>query len=349
MNNRKEMNKMKIKPIAVLISDIHYNINTLEVADKALRMAVDKANELGVNLIVAGDLHDTKANIRAECIQAIQNTLGKLYFCLKAYLLRGNHDSLNEKSSIHSLSVLQNNSVEVVNNVQFYGTDYYLVPYHSDPEQLKAYLKTFPIGATLIMHQGLESSNSGHYIQDKSAVSHSDVKDYRVISGHYHQRQDIKTGRPRKGAVGLWSYLGNPYTLGFGEANDPEKGFSVLMSDGSLEFIPTNLRRHRIVEIDLEDGMPTVPPDLIKDSDILWVKITAASDRLAGVTREDIVRIYNIRQSFKLDLIPKDQNMVHIDQNLVQSKSEILDTLIDGLNESEVRKSRLKAMWKDLA
>ena len=50
-------------PIAVLISDIHYNINTLPVADAALRQAIAKANELDVVLIVTGDLHDTKANL----------------------------------------------------------------------------------------------------------------------------------------------------------------------------------------------------------------------------------------------------------------------------------------------
>jgi hypothetical protein len=42
-------------PIAVIISDVHYNINTLEVADKAMRMAINRANILNIPLIVAGD------------------------------------------------------------------------------------------------------------------------------------------------------------------------------------------------------------------------------------------------------------------------------------------------------
>ena len=61
---------MKI-PTAVLISDVHYSLQTLPLADKVMRMAIDKANSLGVPLIVAGDLHDTKANMRAECVNAM--------------------------------------------------------------------------------------------------------------------------------------------------------------------------------------------------------------------------------------------------------------------------------------
>ncbi len=61
----------KSKPIAVIISDVHYDLNTLEVADAALTKAVSKANDLDVMLIICGDLHNTKANLRAECIDAM--------------------------------------------------------------------------------------------------------------------------------------------------------------------------------------------------------------------------------------------------------------------------------------
>ena len=77
-------------PRAVLISDVHYNLQTLPLADAAMRQAIQKANELQVPLIVAGDLHDTKANLRGECINAMLETFNTCEQDI--YFLIGNHD-----------------------------------------------------------------------------------------------------------------------------------------------------------------------------------------------------------------------------------------------------------------
>jgi hypothetical protein len=54
------------KPVAVLISDVHFNLSTLELASSAMKMAQNRAVELNVPLVVAGDLTDHKAIIRGE-------------------------------------------------------------------------------------------------------------------------------------------------------------------------------------------------------------------------------------------------------------------------------------------
>src|SRR5882757_6401470 len=95
------------RPTAVLISDVHYNVHTLKLADAAVRMAVAKANELNVPLIVAGDLHDTKANVRGEWINGMRDTFKLVTKVVgwngedikRVYILRGNHDAINEKSA----------------------------------------------------------------------------------------------------------------------------------------------------------------------------------------------------------------------------------------------------------
>lgn len=342
------------KPVAVLISDVHYNVHTLLLADAAMRQAIAKANELEVPLIVAGDLHDTKANMRAECMNAMLETFRlRSYEC---FILRGNHDQINEKSKEHALNFLETLGCEVVDkpfsmDLTEYGDHFqvYLVPYYSDVKELRAYLITIPKGSTIIMHQGLQGSESGEYIQDKSALTYDDVKDFRVISGHYHKRQDIKTGRPQKGAVGLFSYIGNPYTLGFGEANDPPKGFQILMDDGTLEFIRTGLRDHVIVEgkfVDeskLEFDLKKIP----ELGDPLWVKIRGTKEQLMKVKKEHVVKVLEL-QDFRLDLIPTDTttNQEHIKSDM--SQAEVLDILIDSLAAtSDDQKTRLKQLWRN--
>lgn len=333
---------------AVLISDIHFNINTLPLASSALKQAVDKANSLKVPLIIAGDMHDSKANLRGECVNAM---LEVFKLCdITPYVIIGNHCRLNEKAPAHALNFLSEVAIIVDEPMDMPLTGSHGIPYYHDPEELRAYLKTLPAGSRIIMHQGIEGSHSGDYIQDKSAITHDDVKDFRVISGHYHRRQDIKTGRPRQGAVGLFSYIGNPFTLGFGEAGDPEKGFQVLKEDGALEFIPTNLRKHAIIDITLQ-LTPTDNFPKLNAEDLVWIKIKGSKEQLLYVNKENTRKEveskgYVLPLDFRLDLIPTDTVTTAPEaQNLTQG--EVLDQLIDSLsNTSDERKSRLKALWK---
>jgi len=340
--------KKKPSPVAVLISDVHYNVHTLPIADAALRQAITKANELEVPIVVAGDLHDTKANLRAECVNAMIETFKTCD--LRATVIVGNHDKINEKSQEHSLNFMEEYVNFIVNKPQKFSVELdtgefdlgYCVPYYSDAEELRAYLKTVPAGSRLIMHQGLQGSNSGEYIQDKSAINHEDVANFRVISGHYHTRQDIRTGRPQKGHVGLWSYIGNPYTLNFAEANDPEKGFQVLYSDGSLEFVPTNLRKHVIWNeyVGENRDQPSVGPD-----DIWWIKMHGTREQLAGFTKDKVPT----NKPFKLTLEYLDSNVNSNEVKTSQTQTEILDSLIESLtNTSPECKTRLKETWRGL-
>lgn len=341
-------------PIACIISDVHYNIQTLPLADVAMRQAIKKANDLQVPLIIAGDLHDTKANMRAECVNAMIKTFNTLE--QDAYVLVGNHDKINEKSTEHSLNFLKNehgNVVLVVDSPGFFnelgainGNSIHLIPYQYDVEVLRSYLKKVDHDSCLIMHQGLQGSDSGEYIQDKSALTHEDVKDFRVISGHYHARQDIKVGRPRKGAVGLFSYIGNPYTLGFGEANHPEKGFQILNDDGTLEFVPTNLRKHIIWELQYDSqNKILVRPS---SNDLLWVKVLGNKEQLSNTTKKMISDNYKLDQDFRLDLIPTDEVSTYQKKTKDMSQNEILDDIIDSKDLSDIKKQELKELWKNL-
>lgn len=337
-------------PIAVLISDIHFSVPTLELASQSLLKAQFKAKMLNVPLVIAGDLHDTKANMRAECV----NKLKDMFSVVDApdtIVLVGNHDLCNERGKEHALNFLKPYATIIENPQTGYlnGKEVMLIPYYSDVEALRVLLKDEDTPKTIIMHQGIEGSNAGDYIQDKSALKHEDVADFRVISGHYHSRQDIKTGRPRKGAVGLWSYIGNPYTLNYAEANDLPKGFQILYDDGILEFIPTMLRRHVVYEIEF-NKLETYPGvGIALQNDLLWVKLSGTKEQLSTITKAQVHKIIARPESFRLDLIPTDlpTNLSINTQNLTQM--EVLDSIIGSLSDtSEERKERLKDLWKNL-
>lgn len=328
-----------MKPVAVLISDIHYNLANLELADNALRQAIKKANELNVQLWICGDLHDTKANMRAECLNKLIKTL--MLADKKPRILVGNHDKINEKSEDHALTVLDGFYAEVIDKPIKTNNGTYFIPYFSELAALKLYLSSISARSLLIMHQGIHGSNMGDYVLDKSALSPEDVAGHRVISGHYHARQTIKLPDG-----GIWDYIGNPYTVSYGESKDPEKGYQILMNDGTLEFVPTNLRRHIVYEHNASDDDLFLERPTINENDLLWIRITDTKEKLQGYTKDYIrmwLHLENI--DFRLDLIPNNVVISKPEHNL--SKSDLLDSIIDSMtNTSDDCKSRLKDKWK---
>jgi DNA repair exonuclease SbcCD nuclease subunit len=329
------------KPIAVLISDIHYSLPTLELADKSLRMAISKANELKIPLVVAGDLHDTKANLRGECVNAMLDTF--MTANTPAFVLVGNHDKINEKSDENSLNFLSGLAV-VVNQAcsPIALPEVHLIPYQPTADLFRYELLKIKQRKIIIAHQGVKGSHGGHYIQDASAIEPDDIATFRVISGHYHSRQHIKTTNS------MWSYIGNPYTLNFGEAGDPEKGFQILNDDGSLTFVPTNLRKHIVIDVHLSDSDELVVYNgyyEVNAQDIVQVRLKGSKSQLPRINKFKVGQILGL-QDFKLDLIPNDDKLETEGlKNL--SQVEILDGLIDKLPE-HAAKDALKVLWRSL-
>lgn len=338
-------------PVAVLISDVHYSLNTFQLADFAFRQAVDKAAELGVPLVDCGDLTNDKAVLRAEYVNKIINTM--IYAKSKkvdVYCIVGNHSLINEKSEEHSLSFLEPYCTVVDRIVWIDELGSWLLPYSSDSKAREELLEYIQKPSRIIAHTGVLGADMGHYIKDTSSLPKEVFSDFRVISGHYHKRQDIKTGRPRKGAVGLFSYVGNPYTLGFGEANDPEKGFQVLHDDGILEFVPTNLRRHVVLEYtagQLKEDMSTPRTWDLPPNNLYWVKVTGNRETLSWIKKSNIGKWFFGHENFKLDLIPTDEpKREHTSGKL--DDSELMDRVIDSTGESEEYRKELKGLWREV-
>lgn len=334
------------RPIAVLISDIHYGLNTLSLADNATRQAIDKANSLNVPLIVAGDLHDTKANLRAECVSAMLATFKTARH--KPWVLVGNHDLVNERSAENALEFL-NGTVNLLSDYSYIdigSVRLRLLPYRSEAEAAAKAFSNMPKGSIVIAHQGLKNSHAGEYISDKSAVSWADVQHLRVISGHYHTRQTIHTSVDNRArdncasSTGSFDYIGNPYTLNFGEANDPEKGFQILNDGGSLTFVPTNLRKHVVIEWAEHADFPAT----WNENDLLWVKVIGRKEFCSSATRKVITDTVG-RSDFKLDYYPTDS--VTSLPAKTRTQSELLDDVIEVTsNVSDEQKARLKALWR---
>lgn len=331
------------KPIAVLISDVHYNIQTIELADAAVNMAIDKANELNLHLIVAGDLHDTKANMRAECVSAMLKTFARCKN--RAIIMRGNHDSIHEKSESHALDFITHYADVFNTPVYLNDLKLCLIPYQHDARDFKHIIRDVRDNAAtwpVIVHQGLTGSDGGHYFKDSSAVTPSDVAGLRVISGHYHNRQSVELPDD-----GRWDFLGNPYTLGWGEASHQPKGFHVLLDDGSLQFIPSGLRKHVVYEVRWDEKLPYCGAH--EDGDLVMIKLSGTREQLAKVDKTRLGKGMGVKGDYRLELVPMSVlGDAKIKENAAElSREATLDKIIAELdNCSQEQKERLKLLWK---
>lgn len=339
------MNDEGVFPKAVCISDLHFSIHSLDLASRALKQALDKSEELEVPLIIAGDLNDTKALIRGEVANRLIEILSYSDNPNNIKILIGNHDLLNEKGDEHSLNFLAPYAEIIKSPVYDDKLETWLIPYRNTPNKLRAALAGITKGSTIIMHQGVMGADMGHYIKDSTSLSREVFADFRVISGHYHKAQDIKCGRPRKGAVGLFSYIGSPYTVSFAEANDGPKGFKILMSDGILEPVPTNLRKHIILERSVLEALKPVPE--YQSGDLVWLKLTGPLSALAESKKTYIGEKLFGHCNFKLDKITLESEAPK--EQMKEAKEEdLLDGIINRTPESESQKKILKALWREL-
>jgi len=335
--------KQRAKPKAVCISDIHFSISTLDLASSALKQAINKATEFNVPLIVAGDLHDTKALLRGEVVNRLIDIFRTAL--PEIYLLIGNHDLINEKGTEHSLNFLKD-YVKIVDKGMYVMEDMHLIPYKSNIQNLKTYLECIPKNSTVICHQGIHSAEMGHYVQDKSAAPKEWFEDFRTISGHYHKAQDIKCGNVGKNSVGVYSYVGSPYTVSFAEANDGPKGFRILYEDGTLELVPTNLRKHIVVERELINCLKPIPE--YSPGDLVWLKLRGPATGLAASKKDYIGKKLFGHSNFKFDKIVTDLDDKIIRRTEVVKDSELLDAIIDRTAERKDKKSELKKLWREL-
>jgi DNA repair exonuclease SbcCD nuclease subunit len=323
------------KPLFVAISDIHFNINNLDIASAALQAALDKAKYLQIPLIIAGDLIDTKAIIRGEVANRITSILGTSDE--RVFILIGNHDLISEKgpeNSINFLGLLKN--IFIISKPTTLGT-IHLIPYQNSTKSFKDELYKSPM-PLVVCHQGVQGAEMGDYAQDKTSIEKEALEGYKVISGHYHRHQ----------TVGMLTYIGSPFTHTFGEANDGAKGFLVVQDDGSFTREILDFRKHVKLTIAYEDTSKLKVIPGISPEDKLWLQITGPRSKIEKINKQELGKFILGHSNYKLELIPSDSGTLDREKLQKLSPNEVLDKLIDNLSDSKTQKDYLKQLYRGI-
>jgi DNA repair exonuclease SbcCD nuclease subunit len=257
----------------------------------------------------------------------------------KPYILVGNHDRINEKNQAHALEFLRPHARIIDAPTPISELDIVFFPYSHDVEELKADLKNWArAGDTLVMHQGVTAADKGDYIVDKSAIDVELLSNYTVFSGHYHKHQTI----------GTCTYIGNPFTMSFGEAKDGPKGFLILYSDGTFTRKTLDYRKHVVIECSYDQILYSSSGmfDNLKPNDLVWLKISGPISELNKIKKSELAREIG-HMNFKLDKIATEVQQLQ-ETNIPKTDQQILDELIDSSAESADQKKRLKNLWREV-
>lgn len=208
----------------------------------AILTLFDIFEDLGHDVVILGDMFDTKEIVRSSCFNMVFNRIkcSKLHFTI----LVGNHDWHNLECLEHSLEplkVLPNVKIVDIPTKSMDG-NLLMVPYYHDLNQFKKTIGAFQ-AKILIMHQGVTGFDygNGHIAVDE--VSLASLKKFpKVISGHFHKYQQDKN----------LTYLGTPFSHSFGESNQAKYLAVLNVKTSELELINSPFPGHMTYEINCD-------------------------------------------------------------------------------------------------
>jgi len=310
------------KPIFTAISDVHVKLSTQKVSIQVLKIAADKSRELGVPCVINGDLNDTKALLRSECVKALIDFFSN-YPDVQFYVNVGNHDLNNKNSDDNSLEFLGLMSHVFICSeptIINFGLEFFMmIPYMKTNEE---FYKAADLARSkgikkLFTHQGYLSAFMGDYVIDDSSVNPADFADFDIIiSGHYHLAQKV--------GVNI-QFLGSPFTVNFGEAGHEKFYWVYGVEDSKIvgQTIPTNVRKH--IQIEIENQLPRKNKNLILPPDtLLKVVIKGTKEFCTRVKKEKIQELYGV------DNVVLSTDMVrHTENRISQDKAHNPQLVID--------------------
>lgn len=249
--------------LALLVNDLHVTSDNIPEFEKNWREAFSVCRKYGIkDLIIGGDVFTARASQTLPVLLAMKKAC--VYANINGFNLTiayGNHDCPNPKSTLsycHLYSAFT--CVEVVDKfkmIGWYGSDIqlYVISYFPENDGFKEVLdevideckdSAFGLEDTILyIHEGVHGALGDFEIEDECPQEW--FEGFKaVLCGHYHNRVKIKGTNIE--------YIGSSRQHNFGE--DEEKGYTILYSDGSTEFVKNEVNtRYRTIEADYDDDL----------------------------------------------------------------------------------------------
>ena len=256
LNKERFMSK-KI-PYALLINDIHVSKDNIPEFTSNWNEALDVCNKHNINqIIVGGDLWLSRSAQTLSTILAVRSAVIKATRQdITVIIAEGNHDKVDQESlDGYSLVFSEYPGVEIIDDFAIYEmkdgnsfTDLFVMSYFPEngsfTDRFEEMANEIVEGrkSVLYIHQGIRGGLATP--SDDELPANLFAKFDHVLVGHYHNRK-LVPGTSIE-------YIGSSRQHNFGE--DEEKGYTILYTDGSYEFVKNESNtRYKVVDIDFDN------------------------------------------------------------------------------------------------
>lgn len=247
------------KPLVIFSTDWHLKPENIPAITDLVKQKCELAKRLGVNqLICLGDIFDSRISQREEVLTAFERILDIIgSHELKMTIIPGNHDKTIYSSVDSFLAPYRHHPaiwlIDRMGGIPFieHGLHINFLPFFEEStwinkfKELCEYIGEDIVNGKRILctHIAVTGSRNNDGSLVSSTLSSSMFKDfYKVFSGHYHDQQKIGSN---------FYHIPSIQQNNFGE--NPDKGFTVLYSDGSHDLVDSNFRQYLKVVIDLDE------------------------------------------------------------------------------------------------
>lgn len=304
-------------PCLLLLNDIHISKDNIPAFKANWQEAIDICRKMDVKEIaIGGDLFFSRAAQTLDVLLAVHDALlTAAEHGIHVTIAEGNHDKVNQENERGYCHVFDQHSNVLVCD------EYVSLPLGDDCRFVLHMMGYFPEDGSfctrldrlkeealdpkrlnfLYIHEGINGALAQPNDKELPAKIFEDFD--KVFVGHYHNRTIIDKTRIE--------YIGSSRQHNFGE--DEEKGYTVIYTDGSHEFIKNKVNtRYRVIDVSAERAGLHLMDELREiDSDGRYkvkVRVHAPQAAMKSVDKAALLDA----GATKVELIADDEEMLEV-------------------------------------
>lgn len=243
-------------PCILLFNDIHISKDNIPEFNANWNEALGICEQRGIKEIaLGGDLFQSRVSQTLDVLLSVHDALFRAASMgIHLTLANGNHDLVNQEATrgyCHLYDLHPNVSV-VDDYLTLDGGDWgfslHMIAYFPENGSFREKLACLMVGGLetqkqnyLYIHEGINGALSKP--SEEELPAHIFKGFDKVFVGHYHNRTTIP-------GTGI-EYIGSSRQHNFGE--DEQKGYTILFSDGSSEFVQNRVNtRYQVIEVPVD-------------------------------------------------------------------------------------------------
>lgn len=309
-------------PIAVIITDTHSDKDSWNDTELLYDQAMSLCDELGTNnLFMLGDAFTSRTAQALRVLGSFKSIVKRAQKRgIDIHAIAGNHDKTDQESEESYLDMYEDydnfHLYKAGTSVSLSGITCHFLPYFPEGGSYLGRLQELVKNAkkigginVLLTHVAVDGvvNNDGTGVSNRlKAIFFKHFT--KVMVGHYHNRSKVGSNI---------FYIGSDRQRNYGE--DDDKGFTVLYSDGSHEYVNSKFQRYIKRGVDLTqldvDDVYTIAEQMAaekaKSGDKMRLVLTGTDEDFAAL---DMARLKRLGLDIK-------QENLHILRSMEAAKS----------------------------